>query len=144
VYDEDMLTAPAPVKLEREVGLGTLGLPGVAAKGVHLVLLSTKNTQEYFLGHMRLNIIWLLRARMHDVAKHDIHKLEVPEHMVHIMAPATKQLKFAVYEWPALNVASLIEKQYAELMQDQHPVNEWNMILLASWAGRFDNALECK
>jgi hypothetical protein len=37
-----------------------------------------------------------------DVAKHDKHKLVVPEAMVHNMAPTTKQNKFAAYEAPIL------------------------------------------
>jgi hypothetical protein len=79
---------------------------------------------------------------MCDMVKHERHNLEVPEVMVHIMAPETKQNKFAEYEAPALAVRSLTDMQYAELTQEQHPVNDWNRIILAISAGRFDNELE--
>jgi hypothetical protein len=42
------------------------------------------------------------------VVEHEKHKLEAQEAMLHIIAPATKQTKFAAYEDPALAVASLI------------------------------------
>jgi hypothetical protein len=57
---------------------------------------------------------------MCDLAKHDKNKLVVLEAMVHIMAPATKQTKFAAYEAPALEVASLTMAQYEDLTQEQH------------------------
>jgi hypothetical protein len=79
---------------------------------------------------------------MCDVAKHEKQKLEIQESMVHIMDPATKQTKFADYEAPALAVVNLTEKQFAELTQEQHPVNDWNRIILAIKAGRFDNELK--
>jgi hypothetical protein len=46
--------------------------------------------------------------------------------MVHIMAPATTHTKL----------------QYSELTQEHHPVNDWNRIILAIKAGRFDNEVE--
>jgi hypothetical protein len=58
------------------------------------------------------------------------------------MAPATKQTKFAAYEAPALVVANLTEKQFGELTQEQHPVNDWNRIIWDIKAGRFENELE--
>jgi hypothetical protein len=39
-------------------------------------------------------------------------------------------------------VANLSEKQYAELTQEQHPVNDWNRIILAIKAGKFENEFE--
>jgi hypothetical protein len=62
--------------------------------------------------------------------------------MVHIMAPATKQMKFAAYDALALAVVNLTDMQYAKLTQEYHPVNDWNQIILAIKAGRFDNELE--
>jgi hypothetical protein len=62
--------------------------------------------------------------------------------MVRIMAPATKQTKFAAYEAPALEVACISEKHYAELTQEQHPVNDWNRIIVAIKAGKFENEFE--
>jgi hypothetical protein len=103
--------------------------------GGGLVLLSPENTQEHCMGHIGRDIICLLQAGMCDVVKHERQKLEVPEHMVHIMAPATNQMKCAAYDGAALAVASLTEIQYVELTQEQHPVNEWNRILLAIQAG---------
>jgi hypothetical protein len=54
--------------------------------------------------------VCLLQAGLCDVAKHEKQKLEIREAMVHIMAPTTKQSKFAAYEAPALVVANLSEK----------------------------------
>jgi hypothetical protein len=62
--------------------------------------------------------------------------------MVHIMAPASKQTKFAACEYPALAVASLTETQYVELTQEQHPVTYWNRIISDIKAGRFDTEKE--
>jgi hypothetical protein len=39
-------------------------------------------------------------------------------------------------------VVNLTEKKFAKLTQEQHPVNDWNRIILAIKAGRFDNELE--
>jgi hypothetical protein len=39
-------------------------------------------------------------------------------------------------------VETLTEKQFGELTQEQHPVNDWNRIILAIKAGRFENELE--
>jgi hypothetical protein len=77
-----------------------------------------------------------------NVAKHVKNKLVVPEAMVHIMAPATKQTKFVAYEAPALSVAILTVAQYEDLTQEQHPVTDWNRIILAIKAGRFDTEKE--
>jgi hypothetical protein len=79
---------------------------------------------------------------MCDVVKHDKNKLVVPEAMVHNMAPATKHTKFAAYEAPALSVASLLMAQYKDLTQEQHPVTDWNIIILAIKDGRFDTEKE--
>jgi hypothetical protein len=73
------------------------------------------------------------------VAKHEKHKLEIEEAMVHIMAPTTKQTKFAAYEALALAVATPTDKQFGELTQEQHPVNDWNRIILAIKTSRFEN-----
>jgi hypothetical protein len=62
--------------------------------------------------------------------------------MVHIMAPATKQTKSVDYEAPALSVASLTVTQYEDLTQEQQPVTDWNRIILAIKAGRFDTEKE--
>jgi hypothetical protein len=79
---------------------------------------------------------------MCDVAKHDKHKLVVPEAMVHIISSATKHTKFAAYEAPALFVASLTVAHYEDITQKQHPVTNWNIIILAIKAGRFDTEKE--
>jgi hypothetical protein len=68
--------------------------------------------------------VCLLQEILCDVAKHEKQKLEILEAMVHIMAPTTKQSKFAAYEATALAVASLSQNQYVELTQEQHPVND--------------------
>jgi hypothetical protein len=44
---------------------------------------------------------------------------------VHIMAPAKN------YEAPTLAVSTLTETQYVELTQEQHPVTDWNHIILS-------------
>jgi hypothetical protein len=41
-----------------------------------------------------------------------------------------------------LAVANISEKQYAELTQEQHPVNDWNRIILAIKAGQFEKEFE--
>jgi hypothetical protein len=93
--------------------------------------------------HFILQTLCLLQAGMCEVAKHDKNKLVVPEAMVHIMAPATKKTKFAAYEAPALAVASLTVAQYKDLTQgQQHPVTDWNRIILAIKAGRSDTEKE--
>jgi hypothetical protein len=106
------------------------------------VLLSPENVRGYCLGQIRRDRVCLLQAGLCDVAKHEKQKLEIREAMVHIMAPTTKQTKFAAYEAPALAVANLSEKQHAELTQEQHPVNDWNIIILAINAGQFENEFE--
>jgi hypothetical protein len=105
---------------------------------VQLVLLSLGNGQGFCLGRIGRDRLCLLQAGMCDVAKHDKNKLVVPEVMVHIMAPATKQTKFAAYEAPDLAVASLTLAQYEDLTQEQNPVTDWNRIILAIKAGKFD------
>jgi hypothetical protein len=107
---------------------------------VPLVLLSPGN--GFCFGRIGCDRLCLLQAGMCDVAKHDKHKLMVPEAMVHIMAPATKQTKFAAYETPALSVASLKVAQYEYLTQEQHPVTDWTIIILDIKAGRFDTEKE--
>jgi hypothetical protein len=62
--------------------------------------------------------------------------------MSHIVTPATKQTKFAAYETPSLSVDLLIDLQYADLIREQHPVAEWNRILLAIKEGGFENKSE--
>jgi hypothetical protein len=79
---------------------------------------------------------------MCDVVKHDKHKLVVPKAMLHIMAPATKKNKFAAYEATAFLVASLTVAQYEDLTQEQHPVTDWNRIILAIKAGKVDTEKE--
>jgi hypothetical protein len=106
------------------------------------VLLSPDNVRGYCLGQIGRDRVCLLQAGLCDVAKHEKQKMEIREAMVHIMAPATKQTKVAAYEDPALAVANLSEKQYAELTQEQHPVNDWNIIILAIKAGQFENEFE--
>jgi hypothetical protein len=109
---------------------------------VPLVLLSPGNGQGFCLNRIGCDMLFLLQAGMHDVAKHDKNKRVVQEAIVHIMAPATKQTKFAVYEAPALSVASLPVAQYEDLTQEQHHVTDWNRIILAINAGRFDTEKE--
>jgi hypothetical protein len=84
----------------------------------------------------------VLQAGMCDLAKHETHKLEIQEAMVRIMSPETTQTKFAAYEATTLAGAKLTEKQSRELTQEQHPVNDWNRIILAIKAGRFENEME--
>jgi hypothetical protein len=79
---------------------------------------------------------------MCDVAKHEKHKLEIEEAMVHIMAPTTKKTTFADSDAPALAVATITDKQFGELTQKQHPVNDWKRIMLDIKAGRFANEFE--
>jgi hypothetical protein len=142
MYYEEQISGPSPaVKVEREGGLGTFGLPGGDINDVPLVLLSPRNGQEFCLGPIGRDRMCLLQAGMCDVAKHD-NKLVVPEAMVHIMAPSTKQTKFATYEALALAVASLTLAQYEDLTQEQHPVTDWNRIILAIKAGNFDTEKE--
>jgi hypothetical protein len=115
---------------------------GGVINGVPLVLLSPGNGQGFCVGRIGLDRLCLMQAGKCDVAKHDKHKLVVPEAMVHIMAPATKQTKFAAYEAPDLSVASLTSAQYEDLTQEQHPVIDWNRIILAIKAARFDTEKE--
>jgi hypothetical protein len=76
------------------------------------------------------------------VVKNDNKKLVVPEAMVHIMAPATKQTKFDAYEAQDLAVAILTTAKYEDLTQEQHTVTDWNIIILAIKAGRLDTEKE--
>jgi hypothetical protein len=69
-------------------------------------------------------------------------KVVVPEAMVYTIAPSTKQTKFAAYEALALPVASLTAAQFENLTQEQHPVTDWTIIILAIKAGRFDTEKE--
>jgi hypothetical protein len=62
--------------------------------------------------------------------------------MVFIMTPATKQMKFAAYEAPALVVDLFTDFQYAALIREQHYVGEWNHILLAIREGGLENESE--
>jgi hypothetical protein len=141
-YEEQISGPSHAVKVEREGGVGTFGLPGGGINGVPLVLLSPGNGQGFCVGRIGRDRLCLLQAGMCDVAKHDKNKLVVPEAMVHIMAPATKQTKFAAYEAPALAVASLTLAQYEDLTQEQHPVTDWNRIIWAIKAGKFDTEKE--
>jgi hypothetical protein len=95
-----------------------------------LVLLSLGNAQDYCIGRIGRGRVCLLHRGLCDVAKHERQKVEVKEPMIHIMTPATKQTKFAAYETPALAVDLLTDPQYADLIREQHPVAEWNHILL--------------
>jgi hypothetical protein len=93
LYYKEQILGPSPVvKVEREGGLGTFEWPGEGTNGVPLVLLSPENGQGFCLGHMGRDRMCLLQAGMYDVVKHDKNKLVVPEAMVHIMTPATKQV----------------------------------------------------
>jgi hypothetical protein len=46
------------------------------------------------------------------------------------------------YETPALAVDLLTDLQYADLIREQHPVAEWNRILLAIKEGGIENESE--
>jgi hypothetical protein len=81
-------------------------LPGGYQWRVISASLSGKWTRILFGSNWVCQAV-LVAGRMCDVAKHAKNKLVVPDAMVHIMAPATKQTKFADYEAPALAVASL-------------------------------------
>jgi hypothetical protein len=106
---------------------------------VPLVLLSPGNAQHYCIGRIGHDRVCLLQKGVCDVAKHERQKVEVKESMLLIMTPTTKQIKFAAYETPALAVDLLTDLQYAGLIQEQHPVAEWNRILLAINEGKFKN-----
>jgi hypothetical protein len=43
-----------------------------------------------------------------------------------------------------LAAENLTETQYAKLTQEQHPVTDWNQIILAIKVGRFDTGTEYK
>jgi hypothetical protein len=62
--------------------------------------------------------------------------------MIYIMTPATKQTKFAAYETPALAMDLLTDLQYADRNREQHPVAEWNRILLAINEVNFEDESE--
>jgi hypothetical protein len=106
------------------------------------VLLSPENVRNYCLGRIGRDRVCLLQAGMCDVAKHERHKLEIEEAMVQITTPTTKQTKFAAYEALALAISTLTYKQFGELTQEQHPVTDWNRIILAIKPGRFENESE--
>jgi hypothetical protein len=106
---------------------------------VPLVLLSPGNAQDYCLCRIVRDRVCLLQRGLCDVAKHELQKVEVKEPMILIMTPATKQTKFAAYETPALPVDLITDLQYADLIREQHPVAEWNQILLAIKEGNFEN-----
>jgi hypothetical protein len=144
MYYDEQISGPSPaVKVEREGGLGMFGLRGGGGiNGVPLVLLSPGNEQWFCLGRIGRDSLCLLQAGMCDVAKHDKNKLVVPETIVHIIAPATKQTNFAAYEAPALAVASLNLEQHEDLTQEQHSATDWNRIILAIKAGKFDTEKE--
>jgi hypothetical protein len=110
---------------------------GGGDKGVPLVLLSPVNAQDYCLGRIGRDRVCLLQKGLCDVAKHERRKVEVKEPMIHIMTPARKQTKFAAYETPALAVDLLTDLHYADLIRDQHPIAEWNRILLEINEGKF-------
>jgi hypothetical protein len=129
---------PGMFKMEKEGGQGTLGLWG--GKAVPVVLLTPGNETCYCLGRLGRNHVCLMKQDYCDVAKHEKHKLEVPENTIHSMAQATKNTKFAAYAEPAVNAALLTEDQYVELTQEQHTVEEWNRILLALSERDFDTA----
>jgi hypothetical protein len=97
LYDEDLFSGPTPMNAEREGGLGTLGFPRGGHQG-SWVLLSPDNVRNYCLEQIGHDRVCLLQAGMYDVVKHEEHKLDIKESMMHIMAPATKQTKFAAYE----------------------------------------------
>jgi hypothetical protein len=107
-----------------------------------LVLFSLRNAQDYFLGHIGRDRVCLLQKGLCDVATHERQKVEVKEPMIHSMTPGTKQTNFATYETLALAVDLLTDLQYADLIRDQHPVVEWNRILLAIKEGNFENESE--
>jgi hypothetical protein len=109
---------------------------------VPLVLLSPRNAQDYCLGRIGRDRVCLLQRGLCDVAKRERQKLGVKDPMMHIMTSATKQMKFAAYETPALAVDFLTDLQYVDLIREQHPVAEWNRILLAIKEGDFENELE--
>jgi hypothetical protein len=111
------------MKSDREGGLGTLGLSGGGGtKGVSLVLLSPENVRNYYLGRIGRGRVCLLKAEMCNVVKHEKQKLEIEESMVHVMAPTSKQTKFAAYEAPALAVATLTEKHFRENAGTSAPI----------------------
>jgi hypothetical protein len=103
---------------------------------------SPVNAHDYCLGCIGRDRVCLLQKGLCDVAKHERHKVEVKEPMIHIMTPATKQTKFAAYETPDLAVDLLTDLQYADLIREHHPVAEWNHILLAIKEGNFENKSE--
>jgi hypothetical protein len=115
---------------------------GGVDKGVPLMLLSPGNAQDYCLGCIGRARFFFKQRGLCDVAKHERHKVEVKEPMIHITTPATKQTKFAAYETQALAMDHLTDLQYADLIREQHPAAEWNHILLAINEGNFENESE--
>jgi hypothetical protein len=109
---------------------------------VLLVLISPGNAHAYCLGRICRDRVCLLQKGLCDVAKHERQKLEVKDPMMHIMTPATKQTNVAAYETPALDVDFLTDLQYDDLIREQHPIAEWNRILLAIKEGNFENESE--
>jgi hypothetical protein len=107
-----------------------------------LVLLSPGNAQDYYIGGIGRDRVCLLQNGLSNVAKHERQKVEVKEPTIHIMTPTMKQTMFAAYKTPALVVDLLTDLQYADLIQDQHPVAEWNHILLDIKEGHFENKSE--
>jgi hypothetical protein len=83
------------------------------AKAVPLVLLTPVNESVYCLGRLGRDRVCLMKQDYCDVAKHEKQKLLVTDNVIHIMAQATKNSKFAAYADPAVNAALLTEDQYA-------------------------------
>jgi hypothetical protein len=136
-YEEQILGSSPAVKVEREGALGKFGLPGGVSMACHWC---------FSLREMDKDSVWVELGvkgcaccrREYAAWRSMIKKLVAQEAMVHIMAPATKQTKFAAYEAPALAAASLTSAQYEDLTQEQHPVADWNRIILAINAVKFD------
>jgi hypothetical protein len=76
---------------------------------VHAVLLTPGNESGYCSGRLGHDRVCLMKQDYCDVAKHEKQKLLVTENMIHIMAQATKNTKFAAYAEPDVNAALLTE-----------------------------------
>jgi hypothetical protein len=143
LYGDDLLPGPTPVKTEREGGLGTLGFPGGGVpREFHWCFFLRRMFGIIVWG--KLGVIECVYFRreflMWRSMTHRNWRFEKPRCILWLLQPNSQN--FAAYEAPDLAVSSLTDKQFSDLTQELHPLNDWNRIILAIKAGRFDNELE--
>jgi hypothetical protein len=90
---------------------------GGGAKAVPLVLLTPENNDDFCLGCIRRDIVFLMKRDYCDVAKHERQKMNLTQACVHIMAHAMKQTKFAAYRAPYVKVSQFLQYQYGQLVR---------------------------